>query len=378
MNIYREDHRIFQQSVKKFLEAEVMGNVTQWEADHYFPSEIFEKLGAQGYLGILVPEELGGIGEDYKFAAAWCEEFGRTPAIGFTTGVNMHSLVILPAIVKYGSAELKEKWVQNALLGKAIGAYAFSEPGAGSDLAAIRTTAIEDGNDYIINGSKTFITNGARADFVIVLTKTSPDKGYNGFTSFVIDTTSPGYSVSRKLEKLGWHSSDTAELSFTDLRVSKSTVLGKVGSGWKQAMANLEWERIMLSLGALGAADQCLTDTIKYTNERSVFGKKISEFDLNKTSITQMSTNLRAAKSFCRLCVEQLDNKTIKRDMAALAKLYTTELAIDIADRCLQLHGGYGYTTEFKPELWLRDLRLNTLGGGTSEIMAEIASKDLF
>jgi acyl-CoA dehydrogenase len=375
--IYAEEHRIFQESLRKLIETEFLPHVDSWEENRSFPDSVFEALGRAGFLGILIDEKWGGSAGDYTMAAAWCEEWGRLPAVGLTTGVNMHSLVIMPTVQRFANEATKEKWLKDGVLGKAIGAYAFTEPGAGSDLTEVRTSAKKDGDGWILNGSKIFITNGERADFVLVLAKTDTSKGYDGFTTFIVDTALPGFSVARTLSKLGWHSSDTAELVFTDLRLPAEAVLGQVGRGWHQAMESLQWERLMLSLGALGGASTCLEGTVRYVNDRKVFGRPVSAYDNTRDVLASLASRLEAARAYCHRCVKQLQAGERCRKETSLCKIYTCELAIEVADRCLQLHGGYGYTTEFRPERWLRDLRLNTIGGGTSEIMARIAVKEL-
>lgn len=378
MSLYEEEHRIFRESVKRFVDVELLPKIDTWEESCDFPSEVFQKLGSQGFLGTLIEEKWGGVAGDYTLAAAWCEEFGRTPSVGFTTGVNMHSLIVLPALQRFGSEAAKDKYLAQGVAGTAIGAYAFTEPNAGSDLTSIQTKAVDCGDHFEVSGSKIFITNGARADFVMVLAKTSPDKGYDGYTTFVVDTTLPGFTVNRTLSKLGWHASDTAELSFEKVKVSKDMVLGEVDQGWYQAMQSLEWERLMLTLAAIGGADQCLSDTIRYVNERKIFGKTIGSFDQNRETIALLWSKLEAGKALCHRCVRLLNNQQRCRKEVSLAKKSICQLAIEIADQCLQLHGGYGYTTEFSPERWLRDLRLNTIGGGANEVMSRIAAKELF
>ncbi len=378
MTLYQEEHRIFRESVKRFVEKEILPVVDDWEEACDFPSEIFQKLGAQGFLGTLISEEWGGVGGDYTLAAAWCEEFGRSPSVGFTTGVNMHALIVLPALQRFGSKESKKQFLSDAVSGKAIGAYAFTEPNAGSDLTNVQTKAVDKGDHFELSGSKIFITNGARAQFVMVLAKTAADKGYDGYTTFVVDTSLPGFTVNRTLSKLGWHASDTAELSFDKMKVSKTMVLGEVNKGWYQAMQSLEWERLMLTLAAIGGAEQCLSDTLRYINERKIFGKTIGSFDRNREVIAQCWSKLQAGRALCHRCIRMLNAGERCRKEVSLAKRNICQLAIDIADECLQLHGGYGYTTEFTPERWLRDLRLNTIGGGASEVMSRIAAKELF
>ncbi|MCB0345406.1 MAG: acyl-CoA dehydrogenase family protein [Bdellovibrionales bacterium] len=375
--LYSQEHQIFRGSVRKFLEKEVLPNIDDWERDHDFPSEIFKKMGEQGFLGVLVDEEWGGVGGDYVLASAWCEEFARVPSVGFTTGVNMHSVVVTAALNRLGTTAAKEKWLERAVNGDAIGAYAFTEPGAGSDLASLRTRAVRDGDHFILNGSKTFITNGARADYVLMLTKTDPDAGFGGFTTFVVDCSDPGFKVARKLDKLGWHASDTAELVIEDVKVHESQRLGEIGKGWYYTMESLNWERMMLTLNSLGGAEACLEQTVQYVNEREVFGRTVGSFDNSRKLLASLWSRLRAGKAYCHEIIARINDGEPCVTETALVKQLVCELAIEIADRCLQLHGGYGYTTEFRPERWLRDLRLNTIGGGTSEVMAQVAAKQI-
>lgn len=375
--VLNEEENIFVDSVNSFLDKEIHPHVDSWEEEGNFPSSILSKFGDNGYLGILIPEEDGGLNLGLKYAALWSETFGRVRSLGFTTALNMHSLVITPTLARFGTKEAKEQWLPKAMQGDAWGAYAFTEPGAGSDLSSIRTTAKKDGDHFVIKGSKIFITNGARANFVLVLTKTNPDLGYKGFSTFVVDTSLPGFSVSRKLDKLGWYASDTAEIVFEEVRVHKSALLGAEGEGWKQAMASLEWERLMLSLLSLGGANACLVDTLRYVMDRSVFGKKVGEYPINKDRLILSKAKLDVSKSLIYDCVQKLINKENCRKEVSELKRYICEEAFLIAHDCLQLHGGYGYCKEFSPERWLRDLRLNTLGGGTQEIMERVAVKEL-
>ena len=371
---YFSEHEIFTSSLNKFLDQKVNPFIDNWEEKHYFPDDIFETLGKEAYLGLLIPEVEGGIGADYDLAAAWCETFGRVSSLGFTIAVNMHSMVITPALSALGSKQAKDKFLQDAIDGKAIGAYAFTEPDAGSDLSSIRTTAKKKGNDFIINGSKTFITNGARASFILVLTKTDQDE----FTTFIVDTSLPGFKVNRKLDKLGWHCSDTAEISFENLKVSSDYILGTYGEGWKIAMNSLNWERLMLSLTTLGSVKQCFRETMKYCEERKAFGKFIIEHDLVEDMLAEMYRRIRISESLTYMALERFLGKQDCRMETALAKKYVADNCAWVADRAIQLHGGYGYTTEFKAERWWREIRLMAIGGGTSEIMGNIVSKAIF
>ena len=374
---YYSEHENFIDAVTKLTQQEIAPKLTAWEKAGDFPNDAFKLLGSQGYLGLLISEEYGGSGGDYKLAGAWCEAFGELPSVGFTVAVNMHSLVISHALERFGSKEAKAAWLPRAVTGDAIGAYAFTEPGAGSDLAKIRTVATKRGDRWLINGSKTFITNGARADFILVLTKTDPAAGYGGFTTFVVDTKSKGFRVSKKLEKLGWHASDTAELLFEDVEVDSSCILGKLGEGWGQAASNLNWERLMLTLTSLAGARMCLSSSLTYASQREAFGRKIESFPVLARYLAEMRRKILLGESLAHRALDELCAGGDCRVLVAMAKRMVCDDAVWIADKAIQIHGGYGYTTEFLPERWWRDLRLMPIGGGTSEIMSNIVTKEL-
>ncbi len=374
---YYREHTIFIESVRRFTQSTLAPHLTAWEEAGNFPDEVFTLLGDQGFLGILIPEEYGGIGGDYKLAGAWCEVFGELCAVGLTTGVNMHSLVISHALSQYGTTESKDQWLAEAVQGKKIGAYAFTEPGCGSDLASLRTKATKDGQHWTINGSKTFITNGARAHFVLMLARTDPSAGYKGFTTFLVDTSLPGFSVSRKLDKVGWRSSDTAELTLENVKVHENCVLGKVGEGWFQATSNLNWERMMLALTSLAGGRAVFRDAVRYAKDRVAFGEKIIDIPAVSSMLSEMSRKLDRAEAISHHALDLLASDAPCKLEVSLAKRLVCDDAVWIADRALQIHGGYGYTKEFSPERWWRDLRLMPIGGGTSEIMANIALKEL-
>jgi alkylation response protein AidB-like acyl-CoA dehydrogenase len=374
---YYAEHENFIDSVTKLLDQELASHITAWEKANHFPNDVFKILGKNGYLGLLISEEYGGVGGDYKLAGAWCEAFGELPSVGLTVAVNMHSLVISHALERFGTPEAKRAWLPRAVTGDALGAYAFTEPGAGSDLARIRTVATRKGGKWCINGSKTFITNGARADFILVLTKTDPKAGYGGFTTFVVDTKTKGFRVSKKLDKLGWHASDTAELVFEDVEVDDSCVLGKVGEGWSQAASNLNWERLMLTLTSLAGARMCLEASSLYASQREAFGKKVEQFPIIHRYMSEMRRKIVLGESLAHRALDVLCAGGDCRHLVAMAKRMMCDDAVSIADHAIQIHGGYGYTTEFLPERWWRDLRLMPIGGGTSEIMANIIIKEL-
>lgn len=371
------DQENFMDATWRFLSAEIAPHIDEWEESGNFPDSVFKTLAAQGYLGLILSEKYGGSGGDYLMAGAWCETFGRLRSVGLTTAVNMHSLVISHGLDKYGTEKSKAEWLPRAISGEAIGAYAFTEPGAGSDLAQIRTRAVKGADGWTINGSKTFITNGARADFILVLAKTDPDAGYKGFTTFVIDTTSPGFSVTRKLDKLGWRCSDTAELVFENVLVPDHCVLGNVGEGWSQAAKNLNWERVMLTLLSLAGAKECLKDTERYAEDRKAFGRPIRDLGIIRGYLEEMRSRILLGEALTHKVLAQVNAGVDCRIEVALAKRKVCDDAVWVADRAIQIHGGYGYTKEFSPERWWRDLRLMPIGGGTSEVMAEIVCKAL-
>ena len=374
---YYQDHEIFISNVRKLVEQELGPRVNAWEEAGRFPDEVFRTIGRQGYLGILLPEKYGGIDGDYNLAGAWCETFGELCAVGLTIGVNMHSLVISHALAKYGSPATKDKWLPTCVTGETIGAYAFTEPGAGSDLANIQSKAVKKGDRWIINGSKTFITNGARAQYVLVLTRTDAAAGYRGYTTFLVDTKSKGFKVQRTIDKLGWRSSDTAELTFEDVEVDESCVMGKVGDGWIQASNNLNWERLMLTLTSLGGARACFRQTLRYAKDRKAFGQPIGKFGVIESDLNEMYRRIVLGEALCHDALDLLTAGKDCRVQVSAAKRMICGDAVWIADRAIQIHGGYGYTTAFSPERWWRDLRLMPIGGGTSEIMGNVVAKGL-
>jgi acyl-CoA dehydrogenase len=369
---------VFIESAHKLIKTRFEPNLKKWEEEGFFPNSVFTDLGAAGYLGILIPEEYGGIGGDFAMAAAWCEVFGTLCDVGLTTAVNMHSLVIIKSIATFGSPEQKHKILPKAVSGELIGAYAFTEPSAGSDLKAINTKANKTANGWILNGSKTFITNGARADFILVLAKTDSNAGYNGFTTFIVDTNLPGFKVSRKLDKLGWRSSDTAELVFENLELSEDAVLGGVGLGWQQSTANLNWERLMLTLLSLSGMRECYKQALKYSSERFAYGTPLIDISAIKDYLREARRRIALAEAITYSALKAFLSEKECKFKVSQAKRQVCEDAIWIADKAIQIHGGYGYTKEFSPERWWRDLRLMTIGGGTSEIMGNIANKLLF
>lgn len=374
---FYSDYEVFIDSIFRVTQGELAPHIHEWEKAGNFPNEVFKILGRNGFLGILVSEEYGGIGGNYKMAGAWCEAFGELPSVGMTVGVNMHSVVVSSALDKNGTKEAKDRWLAKAVAGEAIGAYAFTEPGAGSDLASLRTKAERKNGKWIINGAKTFITNGARADFVLVLTRTDPTAGYKGFTTFVVDTKLPGFKVSRKLDKLGWRASDTAELTLDNVEVDDLSIVGPVGGGWPLASVNLNWERMMLTLTALGGGRACFRDARKYSKDRKAFGKSIVDHGVIGGMLERMYAKLVFGEALGHKALDVLVSGGDSRVIVSAAKRLVCDDMVELADNAIQIHGGYGYTTEFSAERWWRDLRLMPIGGGTSQIMGNVVMKEL-
>jgi acyl-CoA dehydrogenase len=375
---YFHEHELFIDSTRRFMAEELEPHIDQWERDGNFPDSVFRKLGEHGFLGLLVSEEFGGTNSDYHLAGAWCETFGELRAHGLCVGVNMHSVVVAHALDRLGTPEARRRWLPGAVTGEAIGAYAFTEPGVGSDLANMRTRADFNGKNWVINGTKTFITNGARANFLLVMARSDLNAGYGGFTTFVVDTKSPGFKVNKKLDKLGWRSSDTAELFFDAVEVGPECVLGKVGEGWIQGANNLNWERMMLTLTTLGGARSAYRDAVRYSTERGAFGRKIGEFEYWQGVLAQMYQKVVLGEAISHAALDLVRNHDPKaKALVSMAKRQVCADALWIADQAIQIHGGYGYTTEFSAERWWRDLRLMPIGGGTSEIMANVVRKEL-
>jgi acyl-CoA dehydrogenase len=371
---FSEEHELFRQQLRKFLEKEVLPHVMEWEEKKDFPNELFRKAGAVGCHGILIPEEYGGSGGDYLMAAVWTEEMTRISG-GVSSGLGMHGLIVLPAIARYGTEEQKQRFLVPGVKGEKIGALGLTEPVAGSDLANIRSVARREGDHYILNGAKTFITNGNRADFVLVLSKTDPQSGYKGFSNLIVEKGMPGFFQGKPLEKLGWHSGDTAELTFEDVAVPAGNLLGQEGMGFYNAMGNLEWERLMMALGPVYGAQLVFDKTKAYILQREAFGRPIGKFQVNRHKMVDMATEIEAARQLSYHALRKLVNGESCAVEVSLAKIFASRMADFVATTCLQLHGGYGYMREYEIERFFRDVRINSIGGGTTEIMKEIVGR---
>jgi acyl-CoA dehydrogenase len=372
---FRQEHEIFRQQCRRFVERELAPHVMDWEAKKDFPDEVFRKVGEMGLHGILVPEEYGGSGGDYLMASVWVEESTRIRSGGVEAGLGMHGLIVLPAVAKFGNEEQKKKILVPGVKGEKIGALGLTEPVAGSDLARIRTVAKREGDHYVLNGSKTFITNGCRADFVLVLCKTNPEAGYKGFSTLIVEKGMPGFNQGKPLEKLGWQAGDTAELTFENVAVPVANRVGEEGSGFYNAMANLEWERLIMALGTVCSAQLAFDKTKTYVLQREAFGRPIGKFQVNRHKMVDMAMEIEAARQLNYHALRKLVNAERCAVEVSMAKIFASRMGEFVATTCLQLHGGYGYMREYEIERFFRDVRINAIGGGTSEILKEIVGR---
>ena len=371
---YTEEHRIFRETVRRFFGKEVVPYADEWEEAGIVPKEVWRKMGEQGFLCMDVPEEYGGFGADFLYSVILSEELGKTGNTGLAA--PLHSDIVVPYITAYASEELKKKYLPGCVSGETITAIAMTEPNTGSDLAAIRTTAVEDGDDVIINGQKTFISNGINCDLLILAAKDpSIENAYQAMDLYLVEDGTSGFEKGKMIKKVGWHSQDTAELFFSDCRVPKTNRLGQNGGGFMMLMEKLQQERLMCCIGAVVAAERMIELTIEYCKERTAFGRPISKFQNTQFKIVEMSTEARLGRTFLdKLIVDHMEGKNIVVDVA-MAKYWTTEMAMRVADQCVQFHGGYGYCEEYPIARAWRDIRVMSIFAGTNEIMKGIAAK---
>ncbi|MCW2651376.1 MAG: hypothetical protein QOE41_3587 [Mycobacterium sp.] len=374
--LFEPEHNLFRESYRAFLDRHVAPHHEQWEKDKIVDRGVWLEAGKQGFLGMAVPEEYGGGGNpDFRYNAIVTEEttVGRFSGIGF----GLHNDVIAPYLLRLATEEQKQRWLPKFCTGELITAIAMTEPGTGSDLQGIKTRAVKDGDDWVLNGAKTFITNGINSDLVIVVAQTSPDKGALGFSLLVVERGMKGFERGRKLDKIGLDAQDTAELSFNDVRVPAANVLGEEGQGFVYLMQNLPQERLSIAVMAAAAMEAVLESTLEYTKERKAFGKPIGSFQNSRFLLAELATEATAVRimvdEFLRL---HLDEK-LTAEQAAMAKWYSTEAQVRLIDRCLQLHGGYGYMREYGVARAFLDARVQTIYGGTTEIMKEIIGRSL-
>jgi len=373
--LYDSDHDMFRDSVRKFLETEAVPHHLQWEKDGMVSDEIWLKAGEQGFLAPTVPEEYGGVGVDFRYNAIVNEEVCRAGCSGL--GWTLHSDIAVPYLVRYGSEEQKQRYLPRCVSGELITAIAMTEPGAGSDLQGTKTTAVLDGDEWVINGSKTFITNGQKSGLVIVVAKTDVNAGSKGISLFLVEAGTPGFSKGKNLEKLGMKAQDTSELFFQDVRIPKANLLGEEGRGFIYLMQDLPQERLSIAVSANGMCQGVLQSTIDYVKDRKAFGTTISSFQNTQFKLAELAAEVSAAEVFLDRCTELLIEDQLDTVTASKLKLLTTDLQCRVADECLQLHGGWGYMWEYPVARVFADARVQRIYGGTNEIMKLIISRDL-
>lgn len=374
--LFEPEHELFRESYRKFLEVHVAPFHDQWAEQGVVDRAVWLEAGKQGFLGMAVPEEYGGGGvRDFRYNAIITEESVRGQYSGL--GFSLHNDVIAPYLLELADEEQKQRWLPKFCSGELITAIAMTEPGTGSDLQGIKTRAIRDGDDWVLNGAKTFITNGINSDIVIVVAQTDPDAGALGFSLLVVERGMPGFERGRNLDKLGLKAQDTAELSFTDVRVPAANLLGEEGKGFIHLMQNLPQERLSIAVMAAAAMESCLDHTCQYVRDRKAFGKPIGALQNTRFVLAELATKTTAVRVLVDRCISELNAGTLTAEDAAMAKWWSTEEQVELIDRCLQLHGGYGYMREYPIAQAYLDARVQTIYGGTTEIMKEIIGRSL-
>jgi alkylation response protein AidB-like acyl-CoA dehydrogenase len=374
--VFETEHDQLRETTRQFIEREIAPHAEQWEREGQVDRSAYLAAGKYGLIGFNLPEEFGGGGiEDFRFNAVIVEELAKFGSA--TPALSLQNDVVGPYLAKLTNDEQKQRWLPGFASGELIGAIAMSEPGAGSDLAGIKTSAVLDGDHWVLSGSKTFISAGINSDLVIVVTRTDPNGGHKGFTLLVVERGMAGFERGRKLDKMGQRAQDTAELHFDDVRVPVENVLGEVNKGFYHLMHNLPSERLSIAIGAIAGARQVFTDTLQYTKDRKAFGQPIGTFQHNRFVLAEMSTELDIAEQYIDRCLAAVVAGELTAVDAAKAKWWTTELAKRVIDHCVQLHGGYGYMNEYPVARAYVDSRIQTIFGGTTEIMKDIIGRDM-
>jgi alkylation response protein AidB-like acyl-CoA dehydrogenase len=372
--IFTEEHERLRESIHDFVVRELRPHAERWE-EETFADWVFPRMGELGLLGLSMPEAYGGQGGDYPCNLVLAEEMVHSLSGGLAMGVAVHTDMATPPILAFGTEEQKQAYLAPAIRGEKVSCLGITEPDAGSDVAGIRTRAVRDGGDFVINGSKTYITNGHRADFIVLVTKTDPDAGYDGFTLFLVDMDAPGVVRERRLEKLGMHASDTALLAFQDVRVPATAVLGEVGKGFYHIMWELQGERLIGAAGCVAGAQRVFDQTLEYARERRAFGRPIGGFQVTRHKFADMATKIEAARELVYATAWRFMAGEYPVREISMAKLFAARMASEVADECLQIHGGAGYMREFGVERVWRDTRLNRIGAGTDEILLEVIGR---
>jgi alkylation response protein AidB-like acyl-CoA dehydrogenase len=372
--IFTDEHDQLRESIRRFALKELAPHADEWE-ETTFPNWVFTRMGELGFLGLNKPVEYGGQGGDFYTALVLAEEMMQSNSGGMTMGVAVHTDMALPPILEFGTEEQKQQWAVPAIAGEKILAIAITEPDAGSDVIGIKTRAVKDGDDYVITGSKMYITNGLRADVVVLVTKTDADAGYNGLTLFLVPMDLPGVIREKKLEKLGMHASDTAALAFQDVRVPASAVLGEVGKGFYHIMWELQGERLIGAAASVAGAQHVFDRTLEYAKTRTAFGRPIGHFQAIRHKFAEMATKIETARQMVYSTAWRTQNGDYPVRESSIAKLHASRIAVEVADDCIQIHGGAGYMREYIVERWWRDLRVSRIGAGSDEIMLEVIGR---
>ena len=371
---FTEEHELFRKSLKDFLQIEVVPHIDKWEEDGVVERFIWKKMGDMGFFGINYPEEFGGLNLDLFYTVIFLEELQKVNSGGFAANIWAHAYLAMTHLDKEGSQEIKEKYLAPSISGDKIGCLCITEPFGGSDVSGMRTTAVKKDNTFVLNGSKTFITNGVYSDYLVVAAKTSPEKGGKGISIFVVDRDTPGITAT-KLNKLGWRASDTAEIAFDNVTIPEGNLMGEIDMGFPYIMQHFALERLIMAVNAHARAEFALAYAIQYMKDRNAFGKSIATFQALRHSVAQMASEIEVCKTFNYNTVKRLnDNEYVVKE-ATMAKLTATKMADDVIYQCLQLLGGYGYMEDYPLARMFRDSRLGPIGGGTSEILREIIAK---
>ena len=376
--IFESEHHLFRESFRQFVDKEIVPNNQTWEEKGVIDRSLFEIAGSNGFLGIDIPQEFGGGGSaDYRFNQIMQEEFDMAGVAAAASGLGLHNDICIPYFLEFCSDEQRERWLPGLVSGQYITAIAMSEPGTGSDLAAISTTATKDGDSFVLNGAKTFISNGIISDLVIVAAKTNPEAGHRGVSLLIVERGMEGFERGRNLDKVGRHSQDTAELFFTDVRVPAENLLGEENKGFYYMMFNLPQERLNIAISAVAGTQYAFDLTLEYVKERQAFGQPIGSFQNTRFKMAEIATELELTWAFIDKCVLAHNLKNLTADEAAMAKWWATELQKRAIDQCLQFFGGYGYMDEYPISRLWRDGRVQSIYGGTTEIMKEIVGRGL-
>ncbi len=371
---FTEEHESFRQSFKEFLQKEVVPHIEKWEKEGTIERFIWKKMGEMGYFGLNTPEEYGGLGLDLFYTVIFLEELQKINSGGFAAAMWAHAYLAMTHVNKEGDDRIKKAYLTPSVEGKKIGCLCISEPFGGSDVAGMRTTAIKKGDTYIINGSKTFITNGVYADYMVVAAKTQPELGNKGMSIFIIDSNTPGISTT-KLDKLGWRASDTAEIAFDNVSIPAENLMGEEGKGFPYIMQHFALERLIMGINAHARSEYAIDYVIQYMSERQAFGKTIDKFQALRHKVADMASEVEMCKALTYATTKRLNDGEYVVKEASMSKLVSTKIADQVAYDCLQLLGGYGYMEEYPLARLLRDSRLGPIGGGTSEILREIIAK---